>query len=101
MPDVNDAINKNAGIVSLFGSLIMVVVGVFVQVSFDRLFGDLDRLKESQAVMQTRLENSITNMQDIRVAVKDSEGQIQNLVIRVSVLEEKINKGGKNALTSR
>lgn len=101
MSEVNDAINKNAGIVSLFGSLIMVVVGVFVQVSFDRLFGDLDRLKESQAVMQTRLENSITNMQDIRVAVKDSEGQIQNLVIRVSVLEEKINKGGKNALTSR
>lgn len=101
MPEVNDAINKNAGIVSLFGSLIMVVVGVFVQVSFDRLFGDLDRLKESQAVMQARLENSITNMQDIRVAVKDSEGQIQNLVIRVSVLEEKINKGGKNALTSR
>lgn len=101
MPEVNDAINKNAGIVSLFGSLIMVVVGVFVQVSFDRLFGDLDRLKESQAVMHTRLENSITNMQDIRVAVKDSEGQIQNLVIRVSVLEEKINKGGKNALTSR
>lgn len=101
MPEVNDAINKNAGIVSLFGSLIMVVVGVFVQVSFDRLFGDMDRLKESQAVMHTRLENSITNMQDIRVAVKDSEGQIQNLVIRVSVLEEKINKGGKNALTSR
>ena len=59
------------------------------------------RLKELQAVMQTRLDNSITNMQDIRVAVKDSEGQIQNLVIRVSVLEEKINKGGKNALTSR
>ena len=101
MPEVNDAINKNAGIVSLFGSLIMVVVGVFVQVSFDRLFGDLDRLKESQAVMQTRLDNNITNMQDVRVAVKDSAGQIQNLVIRVSVLEEKINKGGKNALTSR
>ena len=101
MPEVNEAINKNAGIVSLFGSLIMVVVGVFVQVSFDRLFGDMDRLKESQAVMQTRLDNNITNMQDVRVAVKDSEGQIQNLVIRVSVLEEKINKGGKNALTSR
>ena len=101
MPEVNEAINKNAGIVSLFGSLIMVVVGVFVQVSFDSLFGDMDRLKESQAVMQTRLDNNITNMQDVRVAVKDSEGQIQNLVIRVSVLEEKINKGGKNALTSR
>lgn len=101
MPEVNDAINKNAGIVSLFGSLIMVVVGVFVQVSFDRLFGDLDRLKESQAIMQTRLDNNIANMQDVRVAVKDSEGQIQSLVIRVSVLEEKINKGGKNALTSR
>ena len=101
MTEVNEAINKNAGILSLVGSLIMVVVGVFVQVSFDRLFGDLDRLKELQAVMQTRLDNSITNMQDIRVAVKDSEGQIQNLVIRVSVLEEKINKGGKNALTSR
>jgi hypothetical protein len=40
-------------------------------------------------------------MQDIRVAVKDSEGQIQNLVIRVSVLEEKINKGAKNAFTGR
>lgn len=101
MPEVNDTINNNAGIVSLVGSLIMIVVGVFVQVSFDRLFGDLDRLKESQAVMQTRLDNSITNMQDIRVSVKDSEGQIQNLVIRVSVLEEKINKGGKNALTGR
>ena len=101
MPEVNETINKNAGIVSLFGALIMVVVGVFVQVSFDRLFGDLDRLKESQAVMQTRLENNIASMQDIRVAVKDSEGQIQNLVIRVSVLEEKIGKGGKNALTGR
>ena len=101
MPEVNETINKNAGIVSLFGSLIMVVVGVFVQVSFDRLFGDLDRLKESQAVMQTRLDNNIASMQDIRVAVKDSDGQIQNLVIRVSVLEEKISKGGKNALTGR
>lgn len=98
---MNEAINKNAGIVSLFSGLMLAIGGAFINVSFDRMFDGLDRIKENQAVLQTRLDNSVANMQDIRVAVKDSEGQIQNLVIRVSVLEEKMNKGKLNALTGR
>lgn len=103
MATVNDKLNGSAGLLSLITSLIMCIATAFVQTSFDRLFDDLDRLKESQAILQTKLEANAQNMQDIRLAVKDSEGQIQNLTIRVSVLEEKISKvgGTKYAPTSR
>lgn len=103
MSTVNDKLNGSAGLLSLITSLIMCVATAFVQTSFDRLFDDLDRLKESQAILQTKLEANAQNMQDIRLAVKDSEGQIQNLTVRVSVLEEKISKVGgvKNAPAGR
>lgn len=103
MASVNEKLNGNAGLLSLVSSVILCIASAFIQVSFNRLFDDLDRLKESQAILQTRLENSTQNMQDIRLAVKDSEGQLQNLTIRVSVLEEKVSKvgGAKNAPTGR
>lgn len=103
MATVNDKLNGSAGLLSLITSLIMCVATAFVQTSFDRLFDDLDRLKESQAILQTKLEANAQNMHDIRLAVKDSEGQIQNLTVRVSVLEEKISKVGgvKNAPAGR
>jgi len=96
-----DTLNRNAGVITLLSSMLLMVIGVLFQASFDRLFGDLDKLKESQAVLQTRLEHSVATVQDVRMAVKDSEGRLQNLVIRVTVLEDQMQKGTFNATARR
>jgi hypothetical protein len=93
---INNALNRNVGLLSLLATLMISVFGMFAQNSFDRLFGGIDQMRETQAVMQTRMEHNTANMQNIRLDVKDSNGQIQNLVIRVSILEEKSGLKAKN-----
>ncbi|MBM7454457.1 hypothetical protein HNR62_000286 [Oceanisphaera litoralis] len=93
---VGDTLNRNSGILSLVSTMLIAASGMFMQLSFDRLFGDIDRLKQSQAVLQANLDNSISSLQDIRIAVRDSDGRIQNLTIRVSVLEEKLGRDQEN-----